>query len=705
MFPSKAERIMARFRPIAPKPVGYTSNWPLACETLTSSTSGESLGAGQISDCGKSRKSRKRHRDSDGGVSKRLNSGKHDKPGCSSGTVTGACVETAKTPSKTRFERNAGELEDFGHFLPVSCPGSVSRGNLYFKAARNTPSDSPEAAEGRRPGFSLHMGTIFAFDSSNGVECGVVAPVNSGSLPSSEALKRDDALMQRTAARVSPSVLSERIYGVTINKENQFGDCFMEMIRGIASLPTSAEIHTLMYPKLTTEDMRASTISMKGDAAVSSTRMPFPQAGLQHASKCRSENGLVVPIREREEVTHVVTLPLLPEIPCHGYSSVQSSLSTCTSEQTTLDLGALSEIKVGDVGGRPSSFLFWADLGATPVTSGCNSTCNYDNTSGTLKNHICPQLADRRYIEEVHGNSSEPVLLVDDLHRVLWFNKAYDRAAKSILKRGSVQVWEGPYIDPLGHPTVLGTVNLKSSNQTGSLSATLWGFLKKLVIQESDRLREGIHMGSLPGSLKGTPSYVRESDPVPAERLLSDLEQKTAAQHRGESKKNEVIMPNPKRLVGSTVSLVGVTEALHSNDSPSTSLAAIEAQLEESILPSFITDSSNRVRWVNSAYKQMVGQPECHWLASTVTTSSSCKSDVSSAALLQSPRPNGEVSFVWSSKFPETATAFSGKVNIQWINNGETSSLTVPCEVARMEDQCRGWMRVWKLYVAHSLRD
>lgn len=49
--------------------------------------------------------------------------------------------------------------------------------------------------------------------------------------------------------------------------------------------------------------------------------------------------------------------------------------------------------------------------------------------------------------------------------------------------------------------------------------------------------------------------------------------------------------------------------------------ADVEAELEADALSTVVTDSSNCVRLVNDAYKQMVGQPECPWLDAVAAAS------------------------------------------------------------------------------------
>ncbi|KAH7849163.1 hypothetical protein Vadar_013936 [Vaccinium darrowii] len=50
----------------------------------------------------------------------------------------------------------------------------------------------------------------------------------------------------------------------------------------------------------------------------------------------------------------------------------------------------------------------------------------------------------------------------------------------------------------------------------------------------------------------------------------------------------------------------------------------VESEVESEELPTVVSDSNNKVRLANSAYKEMVGQPECPWLDSMVAVSS-CK--------------------------------------------------------------------------------
>eukprot|EP00850_Spirogloea_muscicola_P024254 SM000525S17833 [mRNA] locus=s525:11:1373:+ [translate_table: standard] len=95
-----------------------------------------------------------------------------------------------------------------------------------------------------------------------------------------------------------------------------------------------------------------------------------------------------------------------------------------------------------------------------------------------------------------------------------------------------------------------------------------------------------------------------------------------AEQHRAApSPSPAVISPHPVRLIESTVcikSLRPLVEGGGGGCPVRGPLSAVQRQFEEWPAPALLTDISHRVRWVNTAYKKMVGQPECSWLAAAV---------------------------------------------------------------------------------------
>eukprot|EP00850_Spirogloea_muscicola_P006158 SM000029S10453 [mRNA] locus=s29:271220:273303:- [translate_table: standard] len=95
-----------------------------------------------------------------------------------------------------------------------------------------------------------------------------------------------------------------------------------------------------------------------------------------------------------------------------------------------------------------------------------------------------------------------------------------------------------------------------------------------------------------------------------------------AEQHRvAPSPSPAVISPHPVRPIESTVcinSLRPLVEGGGGGCPICGPLSAVQRHFEEWPAPALLTDISHRVRWVNTAYKKMVGQPECSWLAAAV---------------------------------------------------------------------------------------
>eukprot|EP00249_Psilotum_nudum_P012424 c23778_g1_i2 orf=275-2401(-) len=685
-FPSKAERIMARFRPIAPKPTPHSSsNCRLAMEIPAASVSANSFAIKPGTDTVKTKRLRKRRVDSDARTSKRSNFSKLDLLRCSINNPIDASVCRSTTPGDTRFQIGIGDGGELGRVAPGLVPGSLRAGDTCVDATRNAARELPQVSD---VSPVMILGGRVESCSCRKSEGAAAQKVISDLMDSSGRSKRDDAFMDRAAASAAPIVLPESRNDANSKKDAYYAGGFREMIRGLTSRRSAPALHSFSRSN-ETEEKRECMVNVDAKEMIS---ISIPQH--------HDNNGAAITASEAGDDTKLITLPLLPDTPSHADFFQGLPFSACSVVTTKADMASVSGLQAVDLGDRSSIFSLFGDELGIPPAHGLSSLTNYQE----------PSVLDREYVEKVHGKSPDPVLLVDDSHQVLWFNRAYAKAVTSIVERGSCTTADGwPCIDPLGIPTVLGSFSLQPSPKPGTASiVTLWRFLKKLVVQEDDALKEQTDILTLSALLK----HSRESHLAPVKSLsLSGREQKKKTSlDREEAKKHGVIMPQPKRLVGSTVSLQSVTE-VHSHTHPlSDSLEIIEAQLEESSMPAFISSWSNRVRWVNTAYKQMVGQPECPWLASTVTTSSSSisrssKVDGPSPTAQQSPRPNGQVSLICTSgKIPGSAAAFSGRVNIQWTNMGERSSMTVPCDVARLAGCSGWWMLVWKFDVAASLR-
>lgn len=628
VLPSKAERILSRYRPIAPKPI------PLSIAPVPDSdrASIPSLDASRhVPDASaRSRKVRKRRCESLSSPrpSKRLASSKSD---CSlkersslSGSVAAGSVLT---------ERSLSGVSGRDGFASV------------VKGTKRTMSvEAPESSQ-----TSVLGGAS-------------VVAISSGLMDSTRMMEQDVGFMERAAASAPPSVLPDRRM---MTSRGSGG--FTEMIRGITGLPTAADVHTLLQqsskapPELLlncSTDLNKEGFAM---AVVQSVHVENVLDGERMDGACTIEGAG----REREHEDHhsrnLVTLTLLPDTPSRTQSSpCESSISTCS----------------------------------TPANR--HSFTGEESHSRFFKGSF----SDLVYIEQMYGTSPEPVLMMDNSRNILWVNRAYERAYKDASDRqAGKSPTTVPFIDPLGSPTQLGTFNLQFQG-CGHINATLWGFLKKFVVDAG-------------GERSSEPSFPRLVDKSQTKGMFK-LEC-TGPSDCEPCKTSSVIVPQPLRLVGSTVSLESVTDiqlkveatttdaavAVAAATSSSDSLIIMKKQLEDGVSPAFITDSCNSVKWVNTAYKKMVGQPECPWLVSTVSDSKMVSSSTSS-----SPRLMGEVLLISSVEIPLFAASFSGRANIQWTNTGEKTCMTVPCDVSRLDNYCSNdkLILVWKFDIDASLR-
>uniref|UniRef100_A0A0E0LMR9 DUF7950 domain-containing protein n=1 Tax=Oryza punctata TaxID=4537 RepID=A0A0E0LMR9_ORYPU len=154
----------------------------------------------------------------------------------------------------------------------------------------------------------------------------------------------------------------------------------------------------------------------------------------------------------------------------------------------------------------------------------------------------------------------------------------------------------------------------------------------------------------------------------------------------------KVISPRAVRPVGSTIHVESVhVDAGRAAAAPKTA-EEVEAELESDDLPAVVSDSSNRVRLVNDAYKRMVGQPECPWLDAVATAASR--------------RISGEVALVVSetaaaaASLPETCKGFSCSAKIAWERDGKWSSVHAPCDVTRLQCESRDYVFAWRFRAA-----
>lgn len=164
----------------------------------------------------------------------------------------------------------------------------------------------------------------------------------------------------------------------------------------------------------------------------------------------------------------------------------------------------------------------------------------------------------------------------------------------------------------------------------------------------------------------------------------------------GPSSAINVIAPQPVRPVGSSIRVGCI------NQDPSLAMAVrldpkkpeeVEEEVESESLPAVISDSSNRVRMANSAYRELVGQPVCSWLDGRVG-GSSCK------------RISGEVALQLSdSTVPISSNGFSCWVRIDWgSDHGNKNSINAFCDVIRLSCESKDYLFTWRFH-PHNARE
>ncbi|XP_004290979.1 PREDICTED: uncharacterized protein LOC101290919 [Fragaria vesca subsp. vesca] len=151
-----------------------------------------------------------------------------------------------------------------------------------------------------------------------------------------------------------------------------------------------------------------------------------------------------------------------------------------------------------------------------------------------------------------------------------------------------------------------------------------------------------------------------------------------------------VIAPQPIRPVGSSIS-VG---CISTDPSSAPAVQApkkpedVEKEMESEALPAIISDSHNKVRMANAAYKEMVGQPECSWLDSMVATP--CK------------RISGEVALQLSdTRVPTSSNGFSCWVRIEWGNEMDKHAINAFCDVIKLACESKDYLFTWRFHT-HS---
>ncbi|GER40216.1 hypothetical protein STAS_16873 [Striga asiatica] len=143
-----------------------------------------------------------------------------------------------------------------------------------------------------------------------------------------------------------------------------------------------------------------------------------------------------------------------------------------------------------------------------------------------------------------------------------------------------------------------------------------------------------------------------------------------------------VISPRPVRPVGSTVVVEGISSEIRRLPA-AMGAEEVEEIVEAEVLPAIVSDSSNKVRMCNAAYKELVGQPECGWLE-RAGGGGACR------------RIGGGI---WlRCNVERWLHGFSGWVRIEWERDGLKRCVRASCEALKLECAAKDYQFLWRFY-------
>eukprot|EP00252_Welwitschia_mirabilis_P014698 TRINITY_DN3243_c0_g1_i1.p1 TRINITY_DN3243_c0_g1~~TRINITY_DN3243_c0_g1_i1.p1 ORF type:complete len:513 (-),score=-39.15 TRINITY_DN3243_c0_g1_i1:482-2020(-) len=298
-----------------------------------------------------------------------------------------------------------------------------------------------------------------------------------------------------------------------------------------------------------------------------------------------------------------------------------------------MDRAAAANVRGGAAGGETEAESERVTLPLLPKAPCAAPNKGKTGIDGNNCKNISPPVIDSAALERVYGATMEPMVLVTNgTRQIIWYNVAYSGMVSSYVPDLIYSV--------LPKPLASFTIANSAGSPASGVLATLWGFVR-LQLQRPQNSNNVVGSRLEPACTKS------------------------------------VITPQPLRPIGSTITVECVTElpAASASSVPSAvSVEVLEEQLERERAPALLTDTAFRVRWANSAYRQMVGQPECAWLSAPAEAVGEMGRKIS--------RINGDVGIVFGGKGSggEGGGGFSCRVKIQW----EKNSMTVPCDVFRL---------------------
>lgn len=158
---------------------------------------------------------------------------------------------------------------------------------------------------------------------------------------------------------------------------------------------------------------------------------------------------------------------------------------------------------------------------------------------------------------------------------------------------------------------------------------------------------------------------------------------------------SNLVTPQAIRPVGSIITVSSISEKPTGNGDPlqlqlqpPKSRKQVLDELEAEKNPAIITDSNNKVKMANSAYKEMVGQPECLWLDS-MAADDACKRICGTVGL----------HFIDREVIPSLdSNGFTCWANIEWSVDGVKNSITAFCQGIRLVCEVKDYLFLWKFH-------
>ncbi|KAJ7295700.1 hypothetical protein O6H91_05G120400 [Diphasiastrum complanatum] len=430
-FRSKADQILSKYRPIAPKPLRPKQEEDLqSCSTVDSSKNTGLLAKGL-----KQNHARKRSTSSSF-------SSRDSKRSC--------------TRNKFDKTRNVGQAM----VLPAIKPRedfAPSRIRARSRCGTATSEVSHPDLNSQSVGSTLDLSAVSIYPNPfTAIAVGrmkAILSVESEDMASKTTPEKNTTFMEGAAEKASdPSVLSFIYSGRDVPSKSPRSSCYERIADSAASEASNTgacdgdDLCTYyLLPCLLTAssyyDIAEEKVSSKED------------------SSGRGKKDLV-------------TLPLLPDEPIRSSSWAEPSLSSNSArdyEDRDADAFHLTELRLcsgnESVGGK-------ADACSKPMAA-WNERVNKIETL---------------FLDQMYMASDNAVMLVGEAHQVLWSNAAFKKAMAERLTKKDHSL--PAYIDVLGLPICLACYIIQQSPGAPNSRATLWCFLKKLVSQGGDILQQ-----------------------------------------------------------------------------------------------------------------------------------------------------------------------------------------------------------------------